>query len=90
MLILVHVCIALASMVTTTVLAFFPSRAKLYASYALIGLTLATGTYLVVSLHSPVLKTCMTGLAYLGVVSSILWIGQRRLATQQARVRSEE
>lgn len=77
-------------MITTTLLAFFPSRAKLYASYALIGLTLATGTFLVISLHSPILKTCMTGLAYLALVSSVLWIGQRRLAMQQAHVRSEE
>ena len=77
-------------MITKTILAFFPSRAKLYASYALIGLTLATGTFLVISLHSPILKTCMTGLAYLALVSSVLWIGQRRLAMQQAHVRSEE
>lgn len=90
MLILIHVCIAVASIVTTTALAFWPSRSKLYASYALIGLTLVSGTYLVISLHSPLLKSCVTGLAYLSIVTVVLYAGQRRLAMQRARVRSEE
>lgn len=81
MLLLTHIIIALASLVSTTYLAFSPSRGKFYASYVLIGLTLATGTYLVVSLHAPMLKTCLTGLIYLGVAVAGVVVGYRRWAS---------
>ncbi len=55
MIILIHVLIALASIISTTVLAFFPSVVKMRISYGLIPLTLASGTYLAVSTHSPLL-----------------------------------
>jgi NADH:ubiquinone oxidoreductase subunit 4 (subunit M) len=77
----IHIAIALASLVATTYLAFSPSRAKFYASYILIGLTLVTGTYLIISLHVPMLKTCMTGLAYLAVAIAGVVVGYRRFAT---------
>jgi hypothetical protein len=78
MLLLTHIIIALASIATTTYLAFSPSRGKFYASYVLIGLTLVTGTILIISLHAPMLKTCMTGLAYLAIALSGVVVGYRR------------
>ena len=81
MLLLTHIIIALASIATTTLLAFSPSRTKFYASYILIGLTLATGTYLVISLHAPMLKTCLSGLAYLAVALAGVVVGYRRFAS---------
>jgi hypothetical protein len=80
MLLLTHIIIALASIATTTYLAFAPSRGKFYASYALIGLTLITGTILVITLHAPMLKTCLSGLAYLAVALSGVVVGYRRFA----------
>lgn len=81
MILLIHIIIALSSIASTTYLAFSPSRGKFYASYVLIGLTLATGTYLVISLHAPMLKTCMTGLIYLGVALAGVVVGYRRWAS---------
>lgn len=81
MILLIHVIIALTSIASTTYLAFSPSRAKFYASYVLIGLTLATGTYLVISLHAPMLKTCLSGLAYLAVALAGVAVGYRRFAS---------
>lgn len=80
MLLLTHIIIALSSIATTTYLAFSPSKTKFYVSYVLIGLTLATGTILVISLHAPMLKTCLSGLAYLAVALGGVVVGYRRFA----------
>jgi hypothetical protein len=83
MFILLHVLIALSSVVYTTYLYFAPTRFKLYVSYTLIGSTLASGTYLVISTHSPLLSSCETGLIYLGIVLTGLLAARHRLATSQ-------
>lgn len=67
MIVILHVIIAGLSLVGTTYLLLLPSRRKLIVSYWLIGLTLASGTYLVFALHVPLLRTCVSGLAYLVV-----------------------
>lgn len=81
MIILIHVIIALSSIVATTALAFMPSKTKMKVSYTLIALTLISGTYLVVSMHSPLLSSCLTGLGYLAVALSGVGVGVYRLAT---------
>jgi len=80
MILLAHITIALSSICLTTALAFWPSLFKLRLSAGLIGLTLATGTYLVISMHSPLLSACMTGLLYLVVALAGVSVGYRRLA----------
>ena len=84
MILLTHIIIALSSICVTTGLAFWPSLAKLRLSAVMIGLTLASGTYLVISMHSPLLSSCMTGLLYLGVALSGVGVGywRRALAKQ--------
>jgi hypothetical protein len=69
MILVLHIAIALASIIATTRAFFRPSKAQFYSSYGLIGATLASGTYLVVSTHSPMIQSCVTGLTYLLVVS---------------------
>jgi len=80
MLVLAHVIIALTSIFYTTYAYFTPSKAKLYTSYGLVALTLASGTYLVISTHSNMLSACATGLIYLGIVSSGLLLTHRKLS----------
>jgi hypothetical protein len=80
MILLFHVVIALSSLAYTTYTFFLPSKSKLYASYALVALTLASGTYLVLSTHTRLLPACTTGLIYLGAVSSGLVLTNRKLA----------
>lgn len=84
MMILLHVLIALSSIVASSVTAIVPSRRKLYASSLLVALTLLTGTYLVIALHAPLLRTCLTGLVYLAVAVGGMLVGVRRLASQEA------
>ena len=84
MLILLHVIIAITSLIATTVLAFFPSRRRMHMSYGLIIATLVSGTYLVISLHSPLLSSCVTGLVYLTVALSGVGVAHYRLAAAKA------
>jgi len=78
MIILLHVLIALSSLVFTTYLYLKPSKTKFYASYTLIGATLASGTYLVISSSAPLLSSCTTGLTYLSIVTFANLLAHRK------------
>ncbi len=80
MLVLVHVTIALSSMAYTTYLFISPAKIRFYISYALIGSTLASGTYLVLSTHSKLLPACEAGLFYLVIVTSGVLAAHRKFA----------
>lgn len=84
MLLVTHVLIALSSIVLTGMAYLSPSQRKLRTSYGLVGLTLASGTALVITTHSPLLSSCMTGLVYLGIVMSGILLAQRRLAAEKS------
>ncbi len=86
MLILLHVVIALTSIGAATYLAISPSQHKLYATYGLILTTIASGSYLVWRLHSPMIASCVTGLAYLGVVLIGVTVAHRRLAKAKDKI----
>lgn len=90
MMLLLHISIALASVVFSTYLYFVPSRTKLHASYALVGLTVASGTYLVVASHAAMLRTCMMGLLYVGVTSAVIAAARQKLIAQEARDKTTE
>lgn len=81
--ILLHVFIAVLSIVVAGYTFFNPSRLKFKLNYALIALTLGSGTYLVVHEHSPMLQTCASGLAYLAIVCSGLLPARIKLAAKQ-------
>ena len=83
MILIFHITIALTSLISTTLLAFVPSRLKIRVTGALIALTLASGTYLVISLHSPLLSSCVSGLTYLAIALSGVAVGYWRLAHQE-------
>lgn len=81
MTLILHILIALTSLAYAGYVFFSPSKTKLRISYALVTLTLISGTYLVVTMHSPLLSACTTGLVYLSVVMSGLAAAHRRLPT---------
>lgn len=87
MTILLHVTAALLSLGLATSAFFAPSKLKLRTSWALAAATLASGTYLVVSTGTPVLQTCLTGIAYLGSVSVMVFLAQRKLAARSVHNR---
>lgn len=69
MIIAMHVALALMSIIFTTILYFAPSQNKFKAAYILVGGTLLTGTYLVISRHSALLGACVSGVIYLTIVT---------------------
>ncbi|MDB5160231.1 MAG: hypothetical protein JWO99_494 [Candidatus Saccharibacteria bacterium] len=70
MIILIHVIIALTSIVLASLAFFKPTMKKLVTSYGFIFATIATGTYLLISFPSHILQSCLMGLVYLMVVSA--------------------
>lgn len=84
MLVLMHVMIALSSIVFTAFTFFMPSKYKLRVSQALIALTLISGTYLVFTLRVNLLRVCLMGLVYTAIVSYALVLANRKLAAEEA------
>lgn len=78
-----HVAIALSSVAFATYLWVRPSKRKLYASYALAGLTLSSGTYLVLSARSHMLEACMMGIVYFAIISTATVAAHRALTANQ-------
>lgn len=69
--VLIHVVIALASVAIASFTFFKPSMKRLYASYGFILATVASGTFLILNSSGSILKSCLTGLFYVTVVSLI-------------------
>lgn len=79
MIILIHVIIALSSLVIASLAFFAPSLRKLMVSYGFILATVASGTYLLILFPSHILQSCMMGLAYVTVVSLVTITAHARL-----------
>ena len=84
MAIVFHIIVALSSVAYTTYLFIAPSRRKFYVNYGLVSLTLASGTYLVVSTHARLVASCVTGLAYMTVITAGLLGARYKLAHAKA------
>ena len=86
MILLAHVIIALTSVLFTAFVYISPSVTKLRASMVLLGLTVASGTYLVLSVGTHMMQACTTGLLYIGIVSyGIITARQKLLSTKVKR-----
>lgn len=85
LLLLGHVTIALTSLVYTTYAYFNASKNKLRVAYGMVGATLVSGTWLVISTHSNMLHSCETGLIYLGIVSAGLLSVRHKLPKEDIK-----
>jgi len=79
MLTLIHVLVAVASLVVATFNLVSPSKYKLRLVFGLSTLTVASGTALVVSDSAHILATCITGLIYISVIAATTAAAQYRL-----------
>lgn len=82
----IHILIALASIASSTYAFLSPSKNRLKVSYGLVAATLASGTFLVVSMHANMVSACMSGLLYLGFVASLLSLANARLAKDKSSI----
>ena len=85
MVLIFHILIALCSVAYACYVFFNPSKPKMNVSYSLVGLTITSGTYLVVSMSAHLVHACVTGLVYLAAVFFILAAAKNRLATETNR-----
>lgn len=69
--VLIHVIIALLSVGIASFTYFKPTIKRLYASYGFIIATVASGTLLILNTSGSILKSCLTGLLYVTVVSIV-------------------
>lgn len=90
MILILHILFAVGSVLSATWVYILPSNFRLRLSAVLIGLTLASGTYLVVSLHARLLQACITGLFYLSIVVGAVFLARRRLVKQEAIAREAD
>lgn len=80
MILILHIVIALSSLLYTTYAFFLPSARKLQVSYGLVGLTLASGTFLVIRNPAHLLQSCTTGFLYLAIVTVGIITARHKLA----------
>lgn len=79
MLLVIHIIVAVSSLLATSLAWIRPGKTKLYPAYGLTALTLISGTALVITSPVHILQTCLTGLAYTGIVSVGLVAARSRL-----------
>ncbi len=84
MIIIVHVIIAILSILWTTYGYIRPTRTNIRASYALVVLVFVSGFYMVWSEPAQMIRACMSGLAYLGVVLLGIMATRRKLVGIQS------
>lgn len=77
-----HIVIALASVLYAAFTYFSPSRTKLNVSYALVVMTIASGTWLVVANPAHMVQSCISGLVYIGAVFFAIALARRKLAAE--------
>jgi len=87
MVLIFHIFLAVASLISAAAGFVAPSANKMRASYALTLLTLGSGTYLVLSTHARLVSSCLAGIVYLGVVFGVIAGARRKLAPVKITVR---
>ncbi len=85
MIILLHIAIALTSIIVSGVALVHTSRRVLGVSYGLVAATLVSGIYLVFSAPAHLPSACASGLLYLAAVGTLTVVAQRKLAAQTDR-----
>lgn len=81
---ILHIIIALTSLAQTSYMLVAPNKTGLRVSYALMGLTLASGTYLILSTGTHMLEACLMGILYTGFVAYGIVRTQRVIANNIA------
>ncbi|HSI20670.1 MAG TPA: hypothetical protein VLA04_03105 [Verrucomicrobiae bacterium] len=78
---LIHVLVALLSLAATAFTYVSPTKRHLAGSSALVALTLATGTALVLQAPSHLVEACSMGLAFLAISFVGIFAARKKLAT---------
>ena len=88
--IITHVIIALTSIAIASYSFFRPTSSVIKTSYAFIGLTLASGFYLVVEAPAHMIEACSVGVLYLAIVATGTVAARVKLAKLSREVAERE
>lgn len=83
MILLLHITIALSSLVVTATAFMTPKVSLLRASYVLVAMTIATGSYVTFMNPSHMVQACVSGLLYTVVVLGGVSAVRRKLAVDR-------
>lgn len=87
---MLHVLIALASIVSAGFAYAQPTQKSLVTSYSFIALTLGSGFYLVVTAPAHMIEACMMGVAYLAVVATMTVMARAKFShLERSRVQNK-
>ena len=81
-LLIFHITVALSGVALSSYSFFRPDLLKIRLTYILVGMTLISGSWLVVVTHAPILSGCLSGLAYVGIALVGLVPARHKLARQ--------
>ncbi len=84
MFLILHITIALSSLVQTGFLLLAPSQRKLTSTYVFLGATIVSGSYLIITKPAHMMQTCVEGLLFIGFTIGGIIIAQRKLAKETA------
>lgn len=84
MAIILHVLIALISIAYTGFTLLHPNKSKLNISYGLVGLTLITGTGLVIANPTHMVSACFSGIVYLSFMTLGIVTAHKKLAKTES------
>ena len=87
--VLFHIIFAVIGIGLSIFLLVAPSKPRLRTMYAVTGITIASGTYLVWQKHTHILQACVTGLLYLGFVSASIISAHTKLAASSVKHNEE-
>lgn len=77
---IIHIIIALSSLIIAGYNSFSPSVKKLRLTYGFVLATLGTGSYLIITTPTHILTTCMEGLVYIFIVTLAVVYSKHKLA----------
>lgn len=80
MLLPVHIGIALTGIVVAALLYVAPSSVKFKLTYVLTGLTIGSGTWLIIDHPSHMVQSCLMGLAFLGFTFTCVALARNKMA----------
>lgn len=81
----IHIVIAIVSLIWATVTYLKPSATKLRFSYGFTGAVVLTGILLVVLNHAVIVQACTSGLTYLAISLSATFLARKKLLLMQAK-----
>lgn len=80
---ILHIIIAISTVGASGFSLIKPTSNKIRLSYLLTIMTFITGGYLVVVKPSHLVSSCITGLIFLGVVGTLLFMANKRFAKSE-------